>query len=87
LTKRLIEVSSKIIYKLNNEIRYEEAYAFAIQTIEIQERVLGAEHLDTLATRHWIALALNNQGKYEEALEIYGEVLSITERVLGAEHP
>jgi tetratricopeptide (TPR) repeat protein len=87
LTKRLIEVSSKIIYKLYNEIRYEEAYAFAIQTIEIQKRVLGAEHPDTLTTRDCVANALNKQGKYEEALGIYGEVLSIEERVLGAEHP
>jgi tetratricopeptide (TPR) repeat protein len=87
LTKILIEVSSKIIYKLNNEIGYQDAYAFVIQTLELQERVLGPGHPSTLTTRHWMAFVLDKQGKYDEALVIYEEVLNIQERVLGAEHP
>jgi tetratricopeptide (TPR) repeat protein len=87
LTKRLIEVSNIITDKLINEIRYQDAYAFAIQTLELQERVLGAEHPDILTTRHWMAFVLDKQGKYDEALGIYGEVLNIRERVLGEEHP
>jgi tetratricopeptide (TPR) repeat protein len=87
LAKRLIEVSSQIIYKLNNEIRYQDAYEFAKQALELQERVLGAEYPDILTTRHWMAFVSDKQGKYEEALGIYGGVLSIRERVLGAEHP
>jgi hypothetical protein len=32
--------------------------------------VFGAEHPDTLATRHCVAYVKNKQGKYKEALEI-----------------
>jgi tetratricopeptide (TPR) repeat protein len=87
LTTRLIEVSSIIMNKLINEIRYHDAYAFAIQTLELQERILGEEHPETLKTRYNVALALYNQGKYNEALGIYKEVLNIQERVLGEKHP
>ncbi len=53
------------------------------EVFNIKERVLGAEHPDTLTTRHNMAWALDKQGKYDEAMRIYEEVLNIQERVLG----
>ena len=66
-------------------------YAVAEQehraVLAIRERVLGAEHPDTLRIRNSLASALQIQGKYAEAEQEHRAVLAIQERVLGAEHP
>jgi tetratricopeptide (TPR) repeat protein len=72
---------------LDNQGKYDEALGIQEEVLNTRERVLGAEHPDTLMTRHNMALVLGRQGKYDEALGIYEEVLSIEEHVLGAEHP
>jgi hypothetical protein len=43
---------------LNKQGKYEEALGIYGQVLSIQERVLGAEHPDTLTTRNNMALAL-----------------------------
>ncbi len=89
LAKKLIETSRLITDKLIDEIRYQDAYAFSIQTLELLTGKLKIEpeHPSILTTRHNMALALYKQGKHDEALRIFEEVLNIQERVLGAEHP
>ncbi|HEY6435402.1 MAG TPA: tetratricopeptide repeat protein, partial [Ignavibacteriaceae bacterium] len=89
LAKKLSEVSGLITSKLIDEIRYQDAHTFTIQTLESLKNKLkvGAEHSSTLTTKHWMAYALDKQGKYDEASRIYEEVLKMQERVLGAEHP
>jgi tetratricopeptide (TPR) repeat protein len=89
LAKKLIEASRLITNKLIDEIRYQDAYAFSIQTLELLTGKLKIEpeHPSILTTRHNMALALYKQGKHDEALRIFEEVLNIQERVLGAEHP
>jgi len=54
--------------------------------LAIRERVLGAEHPDTLQSGHNLANALYAQGKYAEAEKEHRAVLALRERVLGAEH-
>ena len=39
------------------------------QALEVSERVLGKEHLDTLASMNGLAIVLIKQGKYDEAKE------------------
>lgn len=51
------------------------------------QRVLGAEHYETLANQVNLATAMYEQGKYAEAEQEYRAVLKIQVRVLGAEHP
>jgi tetratricopeptide (TPR) repeat protein len=55
--------------------------------IQVQERVLGADHPDTLKSRNNLATGLRVQGKNDEAEQEHRAVLKIRERVLGAEHP
>ena len=52
-----------------------------------QERVLGADHADTLATRNNLALAYQAAGRMAEAITLHEQNLADRERVLGADHP
>jgi tetratricopeptide (TPR) repeat protein len=55
--------------------------------LEIQEKVLGREHPDTLTSMNNLALVLDSQGKYEVAERMHREVLEGRKKVLGREHP
>jgi tetratricopeptide (TPR) repeat protein len=72
---------------LSTQGKYDEALGIFQDVLNIRERVLGTEHLDTLRTRNNMALILDTQGKHDEALGIYQEIFNIKERVLGGEHP
>ena len=52
-----------------------------------QERVLGAERPDTLATRANLARWTGQAGDAAAARDQYATLLPVQERVLGAEHP
>ncbi|OCK72922.1 hypothetical protein K432DRAFT_411225 [Lepidopterella palustris CBS 459.81] len=67
--------------------KYEEAESMNRQILARREKVLGAEHLDTLTSMSNLALVLWRQGKYEEAESINRQTLARGEKLLGAEHP
>ena len=48
---------------------------------------LGADHLDTVATKHNLAALYLAQGKYALAEALYKEVLAVRTAKLGADHP
>ena len=52
-----------------------------------QERVLGADHPDILATRNNLAVAYLDAGRTAEAITLLEQTLADRERVLGADHP
>jgi tetratricopeptide (TPR) repeat protein len=52
-----------------------------------RERLLGSEHPDTIAARHYMARAALLQGRYAEAETEYRAVLKLREKVLGPENP
>ncbi len=54
---------------------------------EIQRRVLGPEHPQTLFAMSGLASAEAYQGKYTAAEALYDQTLEIQRRVLGSEHP
>ncbi|PID53182.1 MAG: hypothetical protein CSB46_09575 [Micrococcales bacterium] len=56
-------------------------------TLRIRERVLGAEHPDTLISRGNLAADYRAVGRHQDALTLNEETLTLFERVLGAEHP
>jgi tetratricopeptide (TPR) repeat protein len=66
---------------------YGEGVESARRALEARERVLGAEHPDTLSSVNNLACLLYRQGKYDEAEPLYRRALQTFERVLGAEHP
>ena len=53
----------------------------------VQQRVLGAEHPDTLATHDSLARSTGYAGDTAGARDLYTELLQAQRRVLGAEHP
>ncbi|HEY6436894.1 MAG TPA: hypothetical protein VIY47_09895, partial [Ignavibacteriaceae bacterium] len=61
LTTKLIEVSSRIIYKLINETRYQDAYAFAIQTLQLLKGKLKMVHFFPLNTEYNMSTVLTRE--------------------------
>ena len=57
------------------------------ELLDVQRRVLGAEHPDTLYTRSNLAASLNGQGRHAEAEQMELELLDVQRRVLGETHP
>ena len=51
------------------------------------ERVLGADHPDTLSTRGNLANAYQDAGRTAEAITLHEQTVADYERVLGADHP
>ena len=51
------------------------------------EEVLGADHPDTLASRHNLADAYRSAGRLEEAIARFERTLNDIERALRADHP
>ena len=64
-----------------------EAITMYEQNLAARERVLGADHPDTLATRDNLATAYRAAGRTAEAITTYEQNLAARERVLGADHP
>ncbi|NKE62417.1 tetratricopeptide repeat protein [Lentzea sp. PSKA42] len=54
--------------------------------VEAQVRVLGAEHPDTLLTRHELASAHLKLGEFDLARQLFEDLLPVRTRVLGPNH-
>jgi tetratricopeptide (TPR) repeat protein len=65
---------------------YTEAEALQRQTLQVQRRVLGPEHPDTLNSMSRLTIDLNQQSRYAEAEQLDREALEIQRRILGPEH-
>jgi eukaryotic-like serine/threonine-protein kinase len=57
------------------------------RALQIQRRLLGQEHPDTLRSMGTLAAVLAYEGHYPEAEKLQRETLEIRRRVLGPEHP
>jgi hypothetical protein len=80
-------IAHRLALVLHDDGKYGEGVAILQRVVTIRERVLGAEHRDTLASRNNLASELRAQGKYAGAEAEHRAVLAIMQRVLGAEHP
>ena len=67
--------------------RVGEAITVCEDLLSEQVRVLGAEHPDSLLTRHILGGRLGEAGRIEEAITTYEVVLQDRIRVLGPDHP
>ena len=67
--------------------QYAVAHRMGSAAFDARERLLGAEHPDTLSSLTSIGRLLDWQGKYEKAEATHKRVLEIKRRVLGKEHP
>jgi tetratricopeptide (TPR) repeat protein len=50
------------------------------------ERILGADHADTLISRNNLAVAYRAAGRTADAIPLLERILAVSERVLGADH-
>ena len=66
--------------------RYDEAEPLLLETLEIQKRVLGDDHPETLTFMNNLASLYFAQGRYDEAEPLLLETLETQKRVLGDDH-
>lgn len=59
----------------------------ALIAARLRERVLGADHPNTLASRNNLAVALGALHEHRQAAELHRATLTARERVLGPDHP
>jgi tetratricopeptide (TPR) repeat protein len=57
------------------------------QALADRQRVLGADHPQTLTSRNNLAYAYQSAGDLGRAIPLYEQALADTVRVLGADHP
>jgi tetratricopeptide (TPR) repeat protein len=67
--------------------RYGEAEPLYQRALAARERVLGAEHPDTLVSVNNLAGLYERQGRYGEAEPLYQRALEGFRRKLGDAHP
>ena len=67
--------------------RFSEAEAIHRRTWEIQRRMLGEEHIDTLESAGHLGAVCRELGKVAEAEILLRETLQTCQRLLGNEHP
>ncbi|KAK6350000.1 hypothetical protein TWF696_006252 [Orbilia brochopaga] len=71
---------------LNQQRKYDEALELYEEARAGLEKILGAEHTETLVVINNMANALSLQGKYDEALELHMRDLAASEKVWGKDH-
>ena len=65
---------------------YPQAEALERAVLKMRLRALGAEHQETLAARHAVAVTMGQRGDHARAEAEFHDVLDARQRVLGAEH-
>ena len=76
-----------VLWQQGVDLLYREAEQVQRDAIDIEKRVLGPEHPDTLNGMMNLGVVMRRMGHYAEAEKIYRETLAIQSRVLGPEHP
>ena len=64
-----------------------QAIVIGERLVADQERVLGPDHPDTLASRNNLAVAYLDAGRLDEAISLHEQNLPDYERILGPDHP
>ncbi|RFP55500.1 MAG: tetratricopeptide repeat protein, partial [Limnothrix sp. CACIAM 69d] len=75
---------NNLAYLYESQGRYEAAEPLLRRSLEIRERVLGADHPATATSLNNLAELYRSQGRYEAAEPLYRRALEIREQVLGA---
>ena len=85
------ELQAQMMYTMAVTYRglglYSLAQPLQERALEIQRRVLGPQHPDTLRSMNLLASTLGDVGHDADAEKISREVLEIRRRVLGSRHP
>ncbi len=85
------ELQARLMYTMATVYRnlglYSRAQSLIEKTVEIQKRVLGAEHPDTLRSESSLAWLLSQEGHYAQAEALERDTLNIDYRVLKTDDP
>ena len=88
LVRHMIRLRRWAVWFLNNlGDSAAQSILIAEPLLADRERVLGADHPDTLVTRNNLAYAYREAGRTAEAITLNEQNLADQERVLGADHP
>jgi hypothetical protein len=79
--------ANNLASSLSHQGNYVEAERIQREVHEVQKRVRGAEHPDTLTTANNLAGSLSKQGKYADAEQMLHAANASLQRVLGPAHP
>jgi Tetratricopeptide repeat len=66
--------------------RYAEAEQEYRQLLDVERRVLGPDHPQTLAAMDVLAVVIEDQDRFAEAEQLFRETLAADQRVLGFQH-
>jgi tetratricopeptide (TPR) repeat protein/transcriptional regulator with XRE-family HTH domain len=77
---------SKIAMYLFHRARYEQAEAFYLRAISVQEQVLGTDHPDLIVALAGLASTQYQQGKYHAGEVFYQRAISLVKVHLRPEH-
>ncbi|WP_299540685.1 FxSxx-COOH system tetratricopeptide repeat protein [uncultured Streptomyces sp.] len=81
----------RVFYRAGGSLRdgglFTVAIAYWDRLNDRSQRILGADHPDTLTTRHNLAFSYWQAGRTTEAIALQEAVLTDRERILGTEHP
>ncbi|MFD6397614.1 tetratricopeptide repeat protein [Nocardia sp. NPDC060249] len=87
VTATLAEIRNHTGLFLDGQGLYANALAHLQTALTDNQRVLGADHLDTLSTRNNLAATYWSAGRTAEAIPLFERTLADRARVLGADHP
>ena len=64
-----------------------EAESFIKRALEIDEEILGANHIKTINTKEHLAGLYQENNKFQKAIIILEEILIARKEILGSDHP
>jgi len=67
--------------------RFAQAEVLFRETLAAQDRVMGNDHPDAMATRASLATMLFAAGRFDESERLWRSLLGQMQRVLGRDHP
>jgi tetratricopeptide (TPR) repeat protein len=63
-----------------------DAERMAVEAMEVDKKVLGPQHKDTIRSMVMVGLAYGLRGRWDEAEKLFMEAMELGKKVLGAEH-
>ncbi len=82
-----VRLAVRVAKQIHEAGDYEASLALMNLAGEVSLRAQGADHPDTLATRHQAGDSLRRLGRLPEAVRVLQDVVADRERVLGPDHP
>lgn len=87
LAERAIHTRLWAVNHLIDTANLNMAIAVGVQTSVASERLLGADHPYTLASRNYLASAYESAGQLDKAIPLFEQSVADSERIQGPDHP